>query len=103
MGLLLINIDGWGARRGGRTSVTVFAVAFISHRGDSAIAILKKLRHAARALRLRVGGPHLPRLRYVFALVIYICWAMLYVMQLVLYVFVLVIYICQACATSPRW
>ena len=41
MGLLLINIDCWGAGRGGRTSVTVFAVAFISHRGDSAIAIQK--------------------------------------------------------------
>ena len=59
--------------------------------------------HPVRALRFRVGGPHLPRLRYVFALVIYICRAMLYVMQFVLYVFVLVIYICQACATSPRW
>ena len=31
------------------------------------------VRHAARALRLRVGDLHLPGVRYVSALVIYIC------------------------------
>ena len=64
---------------------------------------IQNARRPVRALRLRVGGPHLPKLCYVFVLVIYICRAMLYVMQLVRYVFVLVIYICRACATSPRW
>ena len=31
------------------------------------------VRHAARALRFRVGDVHLPGVRYVSALVIYIC------------------------------
>ena len=64
---------------------------------------IQNVRHPVRALRFRVGGPHLPRLVYVIVLVIYIYRAMLYVMQLVRYVFVLMIYICQACASSPRW